>query len=76
MAENCIIEVTLVSMGPLAERGPGQIAPVVPPLGGPVHMYVPMCVVVCMHTHIHFIGMYLEIHLKITVNIINFYSKL
>ena len=36
MAENCMIEVTLVSMGPLAEWGPGQIAPVAPPpLGGP-----------------------------------------
>ena len=30
-----MIEVTLVSMGPLAEWGPGQIAPVAPPLGGP-----------------------------------------
>ena len=26
-----MIEVTLVSMGPLAEWGPGQIAPVAPP---------------------------------------------
>ena len=31
----CMIEVRLVSMGPLAEWGPGQIAPVAPPLGGP-----------------------------------------
>ena len=38
MADNCMIEVTLVSMGPLAEWGPGQIAPVAPPpLGGPEH---------------------------------------
>ena len=32
----CMIEVTLVSMGPLAELGPGQIVPVArPPLGSP-----------------------------------------
>ena len=30
MAENCMIAVTLVSMGPLAEWGPGQITPVAP----------------------------------------------
>ena len=36
VAENCMIAVTLVSMRPLAEWGPGQIAPVAPPpLGGP-----------------------------------------
>ena len=32
----CMIEVRLLSMGPLAEWGQGQIAPVAPPpLGGP-----------------------------------------
>ena len=36
MAENCMMEVTLVSMGPLAEWGQGQIAPDASPLGGPV----------------------------------------
>ena len=42
MNENCMIEVTLVSMGPLAEWGPGQIAPVAPPpppLGGPAAVH-------------------------------------
>ena len=35
-----MIEVTLVSMGPLADWGPGQIAPVAPPLGGPDYVQV------------------------------------
>ena len=38
MAENCMIEVTQVSMGPLEEWGPGKTAPVAPPLGSPDYL--------------------------------------
>ena len=47
----CTIEVTLLSVGPLAKWGPGQIAPVAPSLGGPALICIDSNIKVDRYVH-------------------------